>query len=412
MPVTSLIMGGAKSPAGEPASIKFVGQVSGAASVRLAVSRDPGMMNAYYTAAAAPTAQGMVYHEPAVMAPNMERYYAALELDGVLDTAKAATFRTFPEEGRRMDYDVGIISCSDDASNSTMFEILLERDLLAIFNLGDWGYPDRATGTLAQYRTDFELNLTAARQQAMLLRLPVDYIWDDHDWLGNDSFKDATYGPIQNQVYRERFPYYDLPGSGAMGIYHSFMIGRDLHVFTDLRSFRDFEDDPDLEAKTMMGAEQEGWFEGLLIAAAADTSVDTVIWYSSSPWIGEGAIVDHWAKYPHNRDRVAGMAETFQKSGKLFMQNEADLHALRYAVAADNPHGAFPVIGTGALDASTNSRGGPYSTEFSEGLGRWFELRHRHFPGGKRITAQGRIWNSDWKRLDMYSPAGFLPAAA
>ena len=352
--VISILCGALTSPFGQPASARVVGRTD-AASVRLAVSRDPGMMWATYLPSQVPTAQGVFSFIITGLAPNFERYYYAVECDGVLDLTKVGTFQTFPEEGTRQNHRIIVGNClggdyidprwrTNQTSNSPVLDIIAREDALITNIIGDWGYFDSSSSDIQDARDDIAENLLRPRQQALFLRRPMNHLWDDHDFGLDDSDKTSpTRGP-RNQAYREFMPHYPLPSSTGFGIWHSYMVGDVLHILTDLRTDRDPNSDADTVDKRMMSAEQEGWFEDLLINAATNSQIGDVIWYSSSPWIGAvgvggqttASLFDHWALFSYQRDRIAAMIETFMLSGKGFVMAHGDIHALLYDDGSNN----------------------------------------------------------------------------
>lgn len=429
--VISILCGALSSPFGQPATARVRGRTD-AASVRLAVSRDPGMMWATYLPAQAPTAQGVFDFTITGLAPNMERYYYAVECDGDLDLTKVGTFLTFPEEGTQRNHRTIVGSCLGQAgdnrwrinntSNTPLLEIIGREDpaltLLTMF-IGDHGYFDNDSADIALSRANIAENLLRPRQQALFLRRPMNDLWDDHDYGADNSDKTSPSRAPKNQAYRETMPHYPLPSTTGYGIWHSFPTGDVRHLMTDLRTDRDPNSDADTSDKRMMSAEQETWFENMLIDAATNPLVGKVRWYSTTPWLGElgggvtaATLSDHWALFSYQRDRIATMIETFKaRSGKGFTMVSGDIHALRYDDGSNNKWGGFPVFGCGAIDASPNVRGGAwFSGGWSTGSARYLRVDDSYYPDGSVTTMQGRIWDTPWKSLAIGSPDGFRPA--
>ncbi|PQM29395.1 hypothetical protein CVO77_00195 [Sphingopyxis lindanitolerans] len=433
--VISILCGGLTSPFGQSATARVRGRTD-AASVRLAVARDPGMMWATYLPAQAPTAEGVFDFTITGLAPNMQRYYYAVECDGDLDLTKVGTFQTFPEEGSKRNHRIIVGNClggdwldprwmTNYTSNSPVLDIIAREDALLTNIIGDWGYNDYyltnngISDSVANSRAFIAENLLRPRQQALFLRRPMNWFWDDHDWGVDDGDKTTPSRAFKNQVYRETMPHYLLPSSTGFGIWHSFMIGDVLHIATDLRTDRDPNTDADGVGKRMMSAEQEAWFEDLLIAASTDPLVGDVIWYSSSPWLGAvgvngqttASLFDHWALFSYQRDRLAAMIEAFKmQSGKAFAMVHGDIHALAYDDGSNNSWGGFPVYACGAIDSPPNVRGGPFSGGYSTGAARYMRLDKSYYPGGSLTTMEGRIWDTTWKKMAYGAPLGFLPA--
>ena len=54
----------------------------------------------------------------------------------------------------------------------------------------------------ALYQAQYDLNLTAPAQAALYAQAPVAYVWDDHDYDGNDGDRTSDSRPAAMQVYR------------------------------------------------------------------------------------------------------------------------------------------------------------------------------------------------------------------
>ncbi|HEX9974084.1 MAG TPA: alkaline phosphatase D family protein [bacterium] len=74
----------------------------------------------------------------------------------------------------------------------------------------------------------------------MLKVTPVDFVWDDHDWVNNNC--DGTYmnegGANSIAIYQKAFPHYPLP-SASNGIWHKFTCGNIDVFMVDNRVQRD-----------------------------------------------------------------------------------------------------------------------------------------------------------------------------
>ena len=53
--------------------------------------------------------------------------------------------------------------------------------------MGDFHYADVNSTEVSDYRRNYDSVLTQPNQAALYRNVPVAYVWDDHDYCGNDS---------------------------------------------------------------------------------------------------------------------------------------------------------------------------------------------------------------------------------
>lgn len=285
----------------------------------------------------------------------------------------------FPGDGDELD--------PNRVSNHPTFDTIRTgfSDLLFVAHLGDMHYYNLGgtnnDGTVANYRTSYDDVLDQPRQHELYYRLPIVWTWDDHDYGPNNS--DGTYVDKANaaQVFRERVPHYTLAESTGP-IYHSFQIGRVLHVCADVRYDRSPNDDPDDATKTMLGSSQKTWMDNLL----ANTSAELLIWHMPSQWMGTSN--DSWNSFQTERDELVTM---FGDRGFLdrMMIISADYHGLAIDTGA-NSAGGIPVFQFASIDSAFGDDPTQYDLGASAGRSRFgtVEVDDR----GKTIRVIGDGW--------------------
>lgn len=174
------------------------------------------------------------------------RYYYRVLGAGDAPISKIFSFLTFPEQGRDAPISILFGSCQQSRPNDSgpAFKIVPDLNGEFFVHLGDWSYPDyqvpdypTAAGSVRQ---SYELRLDTAYPfaQEVLSRMGVSYVWDDHDYAGNNS--DGTVAaPLRESLvagYRRYLPHYPLPNES--GLWHSFMIGNVEFFVVDARSQR------------------------------------------------------------------------------------------------------------------------------------------------------------------------------
>ncbi len=216
---------------------------------------------------------------------NTKYFYRAISENIVIDNLERS-FWTFPEVGTETNFSFAFGSCQQSGDflpspteNVSVFDEILRHDVRFFLQLGDWGYPDTTDLTPINnnyFSADYKLvqksywsKFNSEYPMDKLLRkMPVDYVYDDHDYMNNNSsattssyyipFKPNDFsnnfvtmeienppGARLNSIrgYKENMPSYPLENE-SRGIYHKFSYGN-IDVFAlDLRA----QKSPALEA--------------------------------------------------------------------------------------------------------------------------------------------------------------------
>lgn len=362
---------------------------------RLAVATTPDLDDPQWVAGvpASPDDPGLVAFSVERLEPDTEYHYA-IEVDGVLDTERAGTFATFGDG--RWDFRLAVASCARTGSNGAVFDAMrrLEPDLFVM--TGDLHYGDIAVNDRERFRDHYDAVFAEPGPAAFYRSVPVDYVWDDHDFGPNDADSTADSRPAAQTVYREVVPHYPLARDGQQPIHHAFTIGRARVIVTDLRSARSPKDDPDGPAKAMMGQDQLQWFLDEL--RAANDEYPLIIWVSSVPWITAAeAGADHWGGYAYERNVIADFIAEHRIDGLVMLAGDAHMIAIDDGTHSDFSSGGtgdgFPVLQAAALDRPGSAKGGPYSHGVFPGGGR-FGMVDVHDRGVEiDVTLSGHTWD-------------------
>lgn len=310
-------------------------------------------------------------------------YHYAVEVDGSLDRVRAGQFRTPAASPYSFTFAMG--ACARTGSNGSVFDAIRELDPLFFLALGDFHYENIEVDKPDQFRDAFDTQLESPAQAALFRSTPVAYIWDDHDFGGNNSSAISPGAPAAGATYREYVPHYDLVANGDIPIYQAFTIGRVRFVMTDTRSER--------TPGTMLGRPQLAWLKAEL-AAAHETHALTV-WVSSVPWIaGVSSGADHWGGYPEERQEIA---EFIDENGldRLVMV-AGDAHMLAIDDGSNNTYGSggpgFPILQAAALDRPGSVKGGPFSEGTFPGGGQFATMAVQDDGDTVRVEWQGYDW--------------------
>ena len=211
--------------------------------------------------------------------PDTKYYYRGV-VNGVPESGVTRSFITFPKPGEKYNFSFAFGSCQQSGTflpsqteRGDVFREIVKHDLRFFLQLGDWTYPD-TTDLLPLFNTFFPTSFEFVQNSyfhkfnkdypmdSLLRTMPVDYIYDDHDYMNDNSgartssfwipvkpnplgsdfvakeFANPS-GARENSIrgYKENMPTYPLVNE-SRGIYHKFTFGN-VDVFAlDLRAQR------------------------------------------------------------------------------------------------------------------------------------------------------------------------------
>ena len=352
-----------------PTSASVVVRLTSAGQrVRLQVSLNATLTPAVFSSAAttAAAAGNTLALSVQSLQPDTDYYYG-IEIAGVLraEAASRGRFHTFPLS--RASFKIVFAGDSDyrTADQRAFDEILAARPLLFI-HLGDLHYNDTNTTNADDYRANYDSVLNQPNESALFRGVPVAYMWDDHDFCGNNSDGTSAGRDTARAVYKERVPHYPIASTAGGTMAQSFTIGRVRVIITDLRSCADPADKKDTAAKTHLGAAQKAWFKQELISAR-DAGFPLTLWVCGNPWIGTlnpAEDHDNWTSFTTERTELADFIRDNHITNVVLLS--ADMHALAYDDGTHSDYatgGGAPltVLQAAALTESGSIKGGPYT---------------------------------------------------
>ncbi len=363
---------------------------------RLALSKSPSLADPIYLPSAPSHATNfnMVGWQAERLAPDTQYYYA-VEVEGRLDRRHAGQFKTFPPPGPAS-FSVAFASCARTGSTLDTFDRIRENHPLFFMHTGDFHYLDIHTNSQTVFAAAYNSVLASPPQAELFRSLPIVYIWDDHDFAGNNSDGRAAAHPAALRAYDLHVPHYPLVFPGPYGaVNQSFSVGRVKFILTDLRSQRDDSHKHDGPEKTMMGPRQKEWFKNELLAA--NGKYPLICWVSSVPWLGEprtnyyhwihadqygyfhhsnyvglaegrtnrNAVADdHWSVYAAERREIADFIKNNHIQGVCILHGDSHMLAADDGSHSDYATGGgapLPVMCAAPLDQAASIKGGYYS---------------------------------------------------
>jgi phosphodiesterase/alkaline phosphatase D-like protein len=293
------------------------------------------------------------------------RYYYAVESGGEVDRVRGGEFRTFPAGPASFRFAFG--ACANTGSSNAVFTTIRDHSPLFFMNTGDFHYEDIMENDPEPFRATYLRVLGSPTQGDLYRHVPFVYMWDDHDYAGNDSHAGSTARPAARQTYQEWVPHYPLAaGAGDVPIYQTFVVGRVKFILSDLRSERSPASQRDDAAKTMLGDQQKAWLKAELLAAQGKQPL--IFWVSSVPWIsaapkGKGT-PDFWGSYATERREMADFIKEHNIRGLCVLAGDAHMLAADDGTHSDYATGGgapLPVLQAASLDRKASFKGGPYS---------------------------------------------------
>lgn len=324
-------------------------------NVRLRVSTASNLSNPIRSAPHS-TTSGMVKITMTGLQPDTQYFYG-VEISGVLQNEGRGKFKTFP--AGPASFECMFSSCCLTGNDSSIFDIIRNQNPLFFIHMGDLHYEDIGSNDKTRFHRAYDQVFSAPRQHAFYSNIPTMYVWDDHDFGGNNSDGTSAARPAAQAAYRERVPHYLLPSSNG-AIYQSWVVGRVRFIMTDLRSNSSRISNSDNSSKTKMGEEQIQWFFNELLKPEP-----VKVWISSHAWITpQESNTDKWGSYSTERKRIANFIKNNGLEGKVMIIS-GDMHGIaldrgRNADYADGGGADIPVLQSAPLKQSSSVKGGPY----------------------------------------------------
>lgn len=292
-------------------------------------------------------------------------HYGTFLDDGRL--GKRGSFRTAGPEGTQINFMVAAAGCAWTGSKHDVFSRIAAKNPLLFLHLGDFHYEDINEDNLDMRLKAIDTVLGSASQADLFRSMGLVYMWDDHDWLGNDSTGAGVGREAALESYSLAFPHYSpLPAAlnssnSEVSPYHAFTVGSVRFIVTDLRS--------EATEESIYSVEQKHW----LFAELSNSSLyDFVVWVSTKPWIGKGEKDDTWLGYPDDRSELSDWIT--QKIGgpggkENLLVVSADAHMVAFDDGSNTYYGtdtssdivSFPILQTGPMDRLGSAKGGPFS---------------------------------------------------
>ena len=269
------------------------------------------------------------------LSPMTTYYFGITHPQSIPNSATMAgdvgKFSTPPPEGTRVNFTIATGSCSLTGSNSQMFANVLDTNPVMFIHTGDFHYEDLDTLDIDERLEAYDKVMGSDSQRVLYMRTIFAYIWDDHDWLGNNQGgENVDAANVAKESYSLGIPHYEL-GAVQSGTtdeedtapkYQAFTIGTVRFIISDLRSesFKS-KDDNQIYSDT-----QKEWLYNELAQAE---NYDFVIWVTSRPWTEPDD--DSWGGFANDRNDLAShIASTIGAGPKNLLVLSGDNHMVAF----------------------------------------------------------------------------------
>lgn len=292
-------------------------------------------------------------------------------------------------------------SCQQSNSTSAVFNRIVNLAPDFGIHMGDLHYDNNNTTSESLWHASLD-NVLTTPAGALLRTIPTEYVWDDHDYCGNNTESNAAGRSAAVAYYPKRVPHHPFGGSTG-AVYRTFVRGRVRFMLLDERA------DRSTSSGTVLGATQKAWLKSTLLTATEPlivlmvgsawlATVDSDNWASSTN-IGERNEINQWLFDNGFKNRV------------LFLGG--DMHALGYDDGSHNTAGGLnaPVVLSASLDQTGSNKGGTWTYGPNPGNDR-FSLLSVTDTGGATLTvglqqyAVGALVNSATMTFGATAPGG------
>jgi alkaline phosphatase D len=270
----------------------------------------------------------------------------------------AGRFRTLPAaSGAPASFTIALSGDAVVGSTHAVFNAILAANPLMFLHMGDLHYQNISTNAPASFHQAFDDVFASAPQHRLYRNVPTAYVWDDHDFGGNNCDGTSASKPAAAAVYRSRAPHYPL--AHATAIYQTWDIGRVRFIVTDQRSEATPDSATDNSSKSMLGATQKAWFKDLIAASPGML----IVWICPR-WFALANHTDSWNNFSTERREIVDHIKA-NAHGRVVVL-EADQHTLAIDDGSHVDHATgggepLPCFRAAPLDQTVSALAGSYS---------------------------------------------------
>ena len=296
-------------------------------------------------------------------------YFVGFELNGILKTERGR-FRTPAATPHNFSFAFG--SCWNHTwpDNRFIFNNISNKadngEIDFFFHLGDIHYADIEVNNEGLFHKEIAWLRPNDSRAKLMTRMPMYYMWDDHDYGPNNSSSNSPSRPTALKFFRNTVPVTCESSVLSDGVYYSFIRGRVRFIVTDVRSERTpagNEWDPVIppEDRYVLSPKQEQWFKSECLAA--QSAGQSIVWANTYPFVTTNTDdhrSDSWGAFHLYRQQLVDWMSANNLNNRIVII-AGDMHALAYDDGTSTSNvGALKVCHAAPLDTGTSQKGGPY----------------------------------------------------
>jgi PhoD-like phosphatase len=315
------------------------------------------------------------------LVPGTTYYFGLAQSNGTATSAEAAasesgephkllgSVTTFPAPDAHAEVHVGFGSCQRWTHRTDAFSRLTEvvpqasnHTAVLMLHLGDLHYGDIAVDDVQRFKDAMTAVVTSPGAAKLFSSMHVSYMYDDHDYAGNNGDASALSRNAAMTNYKNMVPVLARnsthPSEKQLINYHAFSVASVRFIITDLRS------EANKGAGVVMGPDQLKWFFSELVQAPR---YSVVVWASTRPWIGKNSTKkDYWGAFPEQRAQIANFIAEHGIKNLILIAGDAHMLAADDGTNSDYsreglPPAGFPVLQSAPFANYGSAKGGPFS---------------------------------------------------
>ncbi|MBM4374564.1 MAG: alkaline phosphatase family protein [Deltaproteobacteria bacterium] len=244
-------------------------------------------------------------------------YELSLDVDGVPSTKGTGSFVTPSPAATHPPLRLAFGSCARLWDQPIFDSIAAVTPDLFLF-VGDNHYGN--TPDVGGLRWNYRRALEVPERAALLATTPTLAVWDDHDYVGNNTLGSSPGKENALRVFKEYWANATYGVAGTPGVFSTYRWG-DVELFLlDDRYYRSPESDP---KGTMLGSGQTKWLEDALLASTATFK----LLVTGSMWSAHGG--ETWADFPGARTALLDLIRDKAIGGVVLLAGDVHRSELR-----------------------------------------------------------------------------------
>ncbi len=342
----------------QPTSATVVAKLTRASTTcRLVVSTSAALSQPQFSGFATASAGNNLMAKMNIsgLTPNTTYFYA-VESGNVTDNSSDDIGKFTTPAAQPFSFKFTVGSCAV-SSNHQAYTLMNNKTPLFHMATGDFHYANPNSGTdINVHRLPYEQNmLSQTPSRNFLKNTATAFVWDDHDYCGNNSAGNSAGRTNARLAYQEYVPHYTLAaGTGNVPIYQAFTIGRVHFILSDLRSER--------VGSSMMGTAQKTWFKNQCLFARDNNYI--IAWVSGVSFGGNQT--DNWGGFTAERTELSNFFRDNNIRNMFILSGDAHMLAIDNGTNHDFSTGSnnvndYPVFQAAAVNNSGSTKGGTYS---------------------------------------------------